>query len=383
MLWPDSVVIDGNPISLADVLADVIIHHGRTGVFDDATATTAQITLWEVDKEFAKAFRPGLTLAITAKNAAGTQPRFTGRVTDATLDVDRLTVIGTGILATLTDYQIGLTGTWPVETWSARINRIFTEAGLGSLLRFIPDPDFDPTVSARDSTTAGSTTLGDYLTFLAPMVGASVHDGLDGTIVVEAVGSRRIEDALAIAPEDVAYAPIWSQVLPRGNIVTVRYTGDQSESVTVTDNASVGLYGTRYSTLDTTFTDVAAATDRANTLLSRGAYSHWNVLEAPILRGLQLTIGQPLMFTQLPPAAPYDPWMPILEGWQDEISGDQWFMLLALSDPAFSGLSLLPWDAVPTTGYAWNQVDPATAWYEALSLDDLTPAALKRREYAR
>ena len=70
-------------------------------------------------------------MAVTVKDGAGpASPRFTGRVTDARLDGDRLTVIGAGRVSTLRNYPIGEAGVWPVETWSARVTRVFTEAGM-------------------------------------------------------------------------------------------------------------------------------------------------------------------------------------------------------------------------------------------------------------
>ena len=59
----------------------------------------------------------------------------------------------------------------------------------------------------------------------------------------------------------------------------------------------------------------------------------------------------------------------MLEGWADEISGDTWRMTLCLSDPLLSGLTV-PWLVVPAD-LAWNEVDPATDWTEALTLEDL------------
>lgn len=371
MLWPSSVVLGGATIPLADVLAALTIHHGREDISDEPTATTCQLTLVDVDAATVAAFEVGQTLTVNAKDGSSpAAPRFTGYVTDATLDVDELTVIGAGELSRLRLYEIGGVD-WPVETWSARVTRAFTEAGLAAKLELVADPTFNPTLAARDTLTAGPTTLGDYLTFLVGMVGALVSDRPDGRILVQAVGARTLTDAEPLDPLDVAYAPAWRAELPKGNIVTVRYTGDQSESVTLTDAASVALYGDRPETIDTAFSSSSDATKRATQRLARAAYSHWNMPAVPVLRGLELKIGAPVTLSKLPPAAPYDPWTPILEGWTDEIDGDDWRMTLALSDPLLSGVTL-PWNAVPSTSlYHWNTVDPATDWTEALTLDDL------------
>ena len=370
-LWPYTVELDGVSIPLADILADVTIHHGRADVSDEPTAATAQLTFHDVVKEFVEAFTLGGALELTARDGLGDPfPRFTGRITDARLDVDELTVIAAGPLSTLRGYPIGA-GDYPEETWSARIARAFADAGLESLLELEHDPAFNPILAARTAATAGPTTLGDYLTFLLPTVGAGAADLPDGQILVQAVGARSLDDLYELDPADVTYAPAWVEELPRGNIVTVRYHADQGASVTVTEPSSIAIYGDRAETIDTALRDTADATYRANLRLGRGAFSHWNILEAPVLRGLELSLGAPILLSSMPPASPFEPWTPILEGWTDTITGDDWTMTLALSDPLVSGLTV-PWVAVPLEpAYHWDTVDEETDWTEALTLEAL------------
>lgn len=374
MLWPDSIELDGQALELGDVAADVAIHHGREDIAGEPTAATCQLSLLGVDRDLVQAFRVGAELRVTAGDAGASSPRFTGRVTDATLAVDVLTAIAVGPLARARGFAVGL-ALWPVEPWSARVARIFTEAGLADVLELQADPDFDPQLAARDPATAGATTLGDYLAYLAPMIGAAVCDRPDGRILVQPLGARTIDRAVPLDPADVEHAPAWVMVLPGANVVTVRYTGDQSESVTLRDEASIGLYDEeRPETIDTTFVDVADATARAQSRLDRGAYAHWNVLEAPILRGLELEVGAPVVLSSMPEASPADPWTPIVEGWAEQITGDAWTMQLALSDPRLSGIPPLAWEDVPALGYAWNAIDQAVAWFEAQSVESLNPA---------
>jgi hypothetical protein len=373
-LWPATIELDGVSLSLADVVADVVLHRGREDVSAEPTADTCQITIHDVDRAFVRAFDVGQSLTLTVADGAGPiVPRFTGRVTDARLDDDELTIIGTGPISTFREIAIGASS-WPAEAWSARVVRVFTEAGLAAELDLRPDPDLDPILAPRDSATAGPTTLGDYLAFLAPMLGALVADQPDGKILVQTIGSRSLDDAIEIDPADVAYAPVWEEQLPSGNIVTVRYQADQGASVTVQDDVSIDRYDRRPITIDTSFQSAADATARANAALARSAYSHWEIGGAPLLRGLDLALGAPIILSKLPASTPYEPWTPIVEGWTDTITGDSWTMELALSDPLVSGLTL-PWEAIPIEpAYQWDTVDPAVAWVDALTLDDLEAA---------
>lgn len=369
MLWPSTVTLAGVSVPLDGILSSLTIHHGRDDISDDPTASTCELTLLDVTQELVLAFEVGQSLQVQARDGTGPEsPRFTGHVTDATLDGDELTIIAAGDLARARLYPVGETA-WPEETWSARVTRIFEEAGLDAILELHPDPLLDPLLAARDPLTAGPTTLGDYLPFLAGMVGAAVTDRMDGRILVQAIGARSLDAAVELDPADVSYAPAWRAELPRGNIVTVRYTGDQSERVTVTDDSSIDIYGERAETIDTAFSSAADADYRARQRLSRAAFSHWNIPEAPILRGLPLAVGAPIVLDNLPASSPSSPWTPTVEGWTDEIAGDTWTMTLALSDPLLSGLTL-PWTGV-SADLAWNEVDPATDWTEALTLDDL------------
>jgi len=231
---------------------------------------------------------------------------------------------------------------------------------------------FDPPLAARDPSTAGTTKLSDQLAFLAPMVGAAVVDLPDGRVLVQAIGARSIASRVDLDPADVGYVPAWTQELPAGNIVTVRYTGDQSQSVSEADDASRALYGDRPRTIDTAFTSSSDATRRAQQALTRGAFSHWQMREAPVLQGLELRVGTPVTLSNMPASSPFDPWTPLVEGWTDELNGDAWTMLLALSDPVESGL-VFPWEAIPADdpAYAWDTIDPATDWTEALTLEAL------------
>jgi len=366
------IAIGGTNVLLGSVLADCTIHHGRADTFEDAQASTAQITLLEVTRKQARTFTVGAQLDIYATPSGGSEAlRFTGRITDGGLADDALTAMAVGRYSTLSQYTVGA-GDWPAETWSARVTRIFNEAGLSAYLALTAPPAAsDPQLAARvAASSGGAVVLSDYLSQLAAMIGAAVADTPDGKILVQPIAARTLANMVTLDPAKVEYVPAWSMVLPGGNIVTVSYAGG---SVTQTDNASVAIYGPRPIKIETTMANAADATTRANERLARGAYSHWNMPGAPVLEGMVLAIGQPVKLIGLPPASPYSPWTPILEGWTDHVTSDgtelDWRMELALADPLLSGLTL-PWNAVPIAD-KWNTINQTTAWKDALTLDSL------------
>ena len=379
MIVATSVTIDGVAIDLAEVFADVTIRHGRTGFFDEAQASTCQLTLLDVERAFTRPFRLGSSLVVNVREDGGPEkPRFVGRFTDAGLAINDLTAIAVGRLATLSGYTIA-TADYPEEAWSARVTRAFTDAGLAAYLVLQPPaaPAIDPVLVARP---ADPTTLADYLSALADMIGAAVADTPDGKVLVQAIASRALHPAFVLDPELVEYAPSWSQVLPNANVVTLTYgdpAADPVASYTASDAASVALYGPIPRQVSTTIKNAADAQAVALTILARQSYAHWSIPEAPLLAGVTIAIGAPCSLTDMPDASPFDPWTPICEGWQDSITAGngelEWRQELTLSDPLLSGL-VLPWSDVPATAaYHWNTINQTVAWRDALTLDSLAP----------
>lgn len=368
-MWITAVTLDGVALDLnVSVLSDVTIRHGRNDVYEAGTPSTCQLTVLKVARAFTRAFQTGATLVVTAGDGVGAAaPRFTGKVTDGAVDEDnRLTMIAVGRLSTFQQYDVGA-GDWPAEKWSARVTRLFTEAGLAAILELVSNPAADPMLAARVSADdGGAKQLDQALDELAGMVGAAIADRPNGNVLVQAVNARTLDALVVVDPYDVEYAPTWVQQLPIANVVTVEYVGG---SVTVQDAPSVARHGPRPLTIKTTFTSAIDAQARANARLSRSANPHWNIPTAPIVRPLTIPVGTPVLVDKLPGSAPFSPWTPIVEGWLDSIVGDEWTMELALSDPLASGLTL-PWRAVPAAE-TWQTINQTVKWKDALTLSDI------------
>ena len=394
------VELDGRElVDLDEVLADVVIRHGRTGAYDAVNAATAQVTLLGQTRSETAGFHVGIPLAIDAGGA----PRFVGTVTDATLDDDELTLIAAGPLSTLSRYSIGA-GAWPAERWSDRVTRAFAEAGVAELLLLQYDVDFDPLLVARGDDPeqpAAPVDLLSYLGTLADDVAAAIADTPDGRVLVQQLTYRDMSGTLTWAtapgawadvhaalawneagglgpgplpvlhvdPADVLYVPPWEQTLAVENQTTVTF-GDQ-ESVTVAEPASVERFGPIPGGVSTQLLELEDATRRASERVRRLAFPRWVITSAPLLRGHPLTIGQIVELSGFPPASPHAAWRPLLEGWTDTIRGEDWNVELALSDPQLSGV-LLMWVDVPAE-LAWTAVAPACDWKDAVALDALYP----------
>jgi hypothetical protein len=358
MMELEAVELDGEPVDLADVLADVTIRHGRTGYFDSASPSTCQVTLLGVDRELTSGFRLGGELVVSASlDGAPAAPRFTGKVTDAGLDVDVLTVIAVGRLSTLSGYTIGA-GAYPEELWSARVLRAFTDAGLEDYLELVPIPATatDPTLLSRAA---------------EPVL---LADRPDGMILVQPVSARSLAGVVELDPAIVAYAPEWVQQLPTANVVELEY-GEPAATLTAEDEASTAIYGPIPRTVTTTIKNAPEATAIASAIIARQAWARWVMQETPLLEGLELEVGATVELSLLPAAAPFDPWTPILEGWRDSIVSDgdelEWTMTLSLSDPLLSGVAL-SWENVPAE-YLWNTINPTVEWVDAITLAALEP----------
>ena len=121
-----AVTLGAATVDLNKVLADVTIRHGRSDAMSTAEASSAQLTLLGVERSLTKEFDVGE--ALTISTAAGR--RFTGYITDAALDDNRLTVLGIGTLARHSRKPLPLNWTAPAEPWSARVARVMGLAGL-------------------------------------------------------------------------------------------------------------------------------------------------------------------------------------------------------------------------------------------------------------
>ena len=420
-MWVATVTIDGATIPLDDVLAALVIRHGVAGVDDAPTASSVHLVLKGMGRSYASTFRVGVPIVITADDGL---PRFTGTITDASLDDDLLTVVGIGALAATSRWVIG-TGDWPAEPWSDRVQRVFSEAGIPELLLLSADSNFDPVIAARTADPSTTLTLLDYLRPLADEVGAIVADTPDGRILVQQLTARLMvggltwdttpatlawngcdpactweqattldaldpgasgaAGSLVVDPDDCLYVPTWVQELALENSIEVTYSGG---TVTHDEPASIDTYGPYPGSLTTTLVQTADAETRAAQRVDRRSFPRWIIPAVQLLSGHDgIELGMSVQLSGFPAGSPYADWTGVLEGWTDQLDGadagnpaGSWMMQLALSDPYYSGV-VLKWLDLPAS-LAWNGVEPACRWTDATSLDALTPTRSEALSHA-
>jgi hypothetical protein len=360
------LTIAGVSVPLAEVLAVLTIRHGRAEPDDAPTSSTLQTTMtaWASER-----VRCGDELAFTVDGA----PRFVGQVSDLAVSfpagVPRLELTAAGSLARIARRKIGYSD-WPAELWQDRASRIMAEAGWSA---YVLDPPDASDLLMMAPRAAGETTVTAMLADLATTGAACICDMPDGSILLQPLSARHAAaSVLELAPELVAFAPTWRQALDVVNLAVVAYGPlEDSHTITTRNASSVNTYGERSTELATTFDSSDDAASRGLQLVTRCSAPRWLVDSASLL-GLPtaLRVGELVQLTELPPGSPVgSSFGAALEGWAETLAGEDWTTILALSDPARSGLTI-EWRSLPPE-LAWQDVDPTCSWETAYSSDDL------------
>lgn len=370
------ITLDGVALPLAEVLADVVIRHGRTGYYDAPSTSTAQITCIDVARSFSAGIKMGAKLVVTCDAGAGPLPRFTGRVTDATLDRGDLTIVACGKLSEMSGYYVA-PATYSKQTWTEQLKTVFQNAQTGNSRGSFPldirTPKTNPLMAPVVSVVSEEPNFAQFVETLLGWMGAAMADMPDGKILIQPASARTTANAVNIPPEEVLYTPQWHQTLPGANRVRI----DAADRL---DFPSENQFGERFVEYDTTIdvSDVNDAYYLRDEMLGRQAWPEWVIESAVLLFGRVLEIGQPVRMSGFSASAPHGTWVAIVEGWTDRITSDGgdfvWTMELALSDPKLSGIGEQPitWNDTPSD-LTWANANQTTAWNDALTVDDLYP----------
>lgn len=405
----ESVTIAGTVVDPCWVdTAAVIITHGRAGVADGPTASTAVLA-------FVVPEMPTWRVADPIAIAADGMTRFTGRIADIELThvpaatgeqeaVLEVTCIGP--VADLGRRQIG-DQPWPLDSSSTRATRILTAANVPAQVEGNPAL----TVNPRD---VDARTALDLVTDLAEDVGAAVFDTPDGLVVFQHYQARAqtwayhlwreapgtwsetpawfptwadtaTESPSAPTPVEIpcdvaAWEPTWVQTDAQViNDVTIGYgvppQGQEQDRLTADNPESITRFGRLHYGNDTQLADSLSAGYRAGMILDRHATPRWGMAGLdvwpddmdPTLRDqvLALLCGKRIMTTGLPAPAPSLTAVGVVEGWTHTLTPTLNQITFNLSDPLHSYAGIV-WAAL-NPGGRWTDVDPALPWYDALN----------------
>lgn len=361
-----TLTIDGASIPLDDVVAQITVRHGLDAAGDPPTASILNLAFLG---ELGPAFACGMAVAFDID----TRPRFRGVITDLSVSIDpdegRVSLIAAGNLSRISLRKVGY-GDWPQETWTARVQRVFSEASWTQYTLQSPPVEFQ--VASR---LAAETTVTAQLADLAATGGATICDLPDGKILVQALGARQPAAGApappALPPYLVRFAPDWTQTLDVVNVAVVGYgTLEDPHTRTTRNEGSVETYGERSSDLAATFATQTDADARGLEMVNRRGYPRWLVPTCDVLALLDPypSIGKAVTLGSLPAGSPLgSTWTPVVEGWSDQLDAETWTTTLILSDPARSGLTL-PWQLV-TPGVRWQDTRTTATWNTAYSME--------------
>jgi hypothetical protein len=384
----ERVLLNGADVDLLDVFAALTIRHGRGGVDEGPISSTASLTLLNLTREIVRSFTVGDELAVLL---AGDVHRFKGRITDGSVEDGELQVIAVSSLGVISRRPIGL-GAWPEEPWSARVLRVFNEAGIlltwaefgGTWADLDPgqtwaEPDVeprltidvgadDPVMAARP---ANETTVGAYLGEIMRSNPSTVANRPDGSVLVQAFDARAGFAEIELDPDLVAFAPAWSMVDEIENEIQVEYAGGNVEAF---EPDSVARFESRPQRIETGLAEIAETETLAELRVGRRAWPRWVAEPIELLElDSAIGVGSPVRIRELPEWAPAASWLGIVEGWEDQIEPSEdegtldWTMRLLVSDPRLSGGFGLLW-LTPRLDRAWSGAGVAT-WNDPDTLE--------------
>lgn len=397
------ITVAGADVAECDIDgAAVRITHGREGVADGPSASTAALTILV---PVMPAWTVGDPITIDVRGAR----RFTGHLTDVTLTGHEthpdglpaavLSLTAVGAVSLLGVRDVTAQAPWPAESGVARANRILTAADVPHTVAGLPQAQ----VIGQDVDRRTALSLiGD----LATAVGAAVFDTTDGRVSFQmftdrapgvqwvtwaeaagtwdaaagtwadwAVDSPNADLPVNLPCDSVAWEPVWTATAGLiVNHVTIGY-GENDETLTRSDPASVARYGRRHAGEDTQLADAQSADYRAGLILARYALPAWNMRSVDVDPGaldpatladvMAVMCGNRVQLTGLPQPAPAASVVMVAEGWTHTLSAYSETLTFALSDPSHSYAGIV-WEAVDPA-ITWNTVPPALSWPNAIT----------------
>ena len=405
--WSPEWRVKINGSTLTNItLADLQIRSGRTNIYEQPTASYANINLINTDQSNI-AIDINDTVTVEVKNTSGTFIYLYGgfvseysktiNQTGSVTYTQTFSILALGALARLPrqltqgvlskDYD----GNQIYEILEATLFNTWAEVAGG-----VTWADYDPTVTWANAENVGLGEIdqpGNYeltdrtsnTTDVYSLVSQLANSGL-GYIYEDAQGRICYADSthrgeyLALngyvdLDAEQAIAP-GLRVSARGqdvrNSITITYKNNQQQNAQ--DVTSIGLYGLLAQNFQTSLENGADATSQANFYLELRSYPQ-QLLEAityeigsPDLDNsdrdslLGIFIGMPVNLENLPINMGSN-FQGFVEGWTFQARFNALSLTFLMSPIAYS-LQAFRWTSVPV-GETWNTIDPTLTWLEA------------------
>jgi len=378
MAWAPQPTITVNGTSRNSVtLTDVQISYGRTGVWEQARAGYARISIIN-NSSTDFSFDMNQTVSVKVKNIAGTDVTvFTGKITSVDNAMAGSGTIGTSVVQTITAVGpfaqmsrkiIGDTA-WAREMDSDRMTRIFTDAG--QTIDVVDTPSIyeftNRSISPGDAYSLAAT--------YAQQANGYIYETATGTVGF-ANESRRFLDQqangyLTIPNNYILWGSVTSQktLADIVNAITVNST---SSSGSASDTSSQATYGIVAGSISTELYNASDAQVQADRYIVLRAYPRTslssftipinspNVSTANVDKFISMAVGKPIQITSLPTGIKNTTYKGFVEGYQFSINKFEMVMNLITSDYTYS-ITPTRWQDV-SASLTWAGVGATVQW---------------------
>ena len=403
-----------NGVDYTNVAISEISHEsGRTDIYQQPNPGYIQIDLVALNNEtFTFEVNDGLTLQV--KDSNGTYVSlFGGNITDVTVSIGATGSVGTvlgysiialGALATLPKiittgilsqdddgdqiYALlsqNLLGNWnalpAAETWATySTTEIWTNAanlGLGEIDQ--------PGQYEMENRTSSEDTIYNIASLIANSAFGILYEDNNGNIGYADAAHRTTYTAANGFVDISANTAIGSglatktQIGDVRNSVAINYGNNFGSQKTASDATSIGIYGYKAETINSTIHDATDAQNVANRYISLRAFPKPNFdrITFPITNPelddadrdalLGIFIGQPIRITDLPSQIATEGFFEgYVEGWNWSTSFNQLFLTINLSPIEFSAV-FQDWSEV-NASEAWNTLSGTITWQTAIGV---------------
>jgi hypothetical protein len=325
------------------------------------------------------AFEINDSVVITVDNASATaRTVFTGKVTNiasrmvavgAVEEVAVITLTAVGPFAAMSRKIIG-TAAYPKELDSARMSRIFTDAGV--------TVDVVDTPGIYEFTDVAANPLDAYASAAkyASMANGYIYETASGEVGFANESRRSIEvttNGYLDIPEDYILWRSVSSAKSLGDILNeIRLSYKANAVVTASDATSQGLYGLLGAQISTELHNLSEAQELADKYIALRRVPRLNMsaftiqLDSPNVSSadldelLQITMDKGISITGLPvPLVPTN-YYGFVEGWILQVSRNQAVISLTTSESSYS-IQPTRWQDV-SASLAWNAVGATVQW---------------------